>query len=298
MIHVGVVGTGSFGRHHVRHLSQHPRVGRVTVVDSDRARAEAVAATCGAAVETDLAALDVDAAVITVPTEWHRSVADRLIATKTHLFIEKPIAASDADAAHLIAAADRAGVILQVGHIERFSVLFQALSERVSGVRHIVARRLNMPRPVPPTADVVLDLMIHDIDLAISLAGSQVREISARGESEAAEAHLRFANGVTAELSASRLSEATQRTLHVDDATGSWCADLAAGTLTRTTAGRAEPQDLPAAHDNLGLEIDEFVRAALGEATPRVDGRAGAAALAVANRIRAALANPKLQLTA
>ncbi|WP_170135057.1 Gfo/Idh/MocA family protein [Acuticoccus kandeliae] len=297
-----MVGTGSFGRHHVRHLSQHPRVRRVTVVDLDRERAEAVAAPHGASVETDLDALEVDAAVVTVPTEHHRSVAERLIARGAHVFIEKPIAGTDADAAALVMAAERAGVVVQVGHIERFSTVFQALAARASGTTKIIARRHNMPRPVPPTADVVLDLMIHDIDLALTLAGAPVREVIATApdgaEGEAAAATLRFANGIVAEISASRLAAETERTLTVHDSAGLLRADLGAGTLSREADGLAVPQELPVAHDNLAVEIDEFVRAALGEATPSVDGRAACSALVVANRVRAALANSKLQLTA
>jgi predicted dehydrogenase len=300
-LRIAVIGAGSFGRHHVRHLCRHPLVGEVTVVDRDIARAASLAAAHGALVAPDLDDLEVDAATVAVPTEAHRAVAERMIARRRHVFVEKPIAASDADAAALIAAAELAGVTLQVGHIERFSPVFRALAARVEGVRHIAIRRHNPPRPVPPAADVVHDLMIHDIDLAMTLAGAPVRRaegFAPGGSAEAATASLRFANGVVAELSASRLSREVERVITVRDAGGTWRADLSAGTLERTAGGVALPVPVPAAQDNLAAELDEFVRSALGLARPAVDGRAGAAALAVANRVRASLAAPALQLTA
>lgn len=304
-IRMAVVGAGSFGRHHVRHLSRHPRVARVCVVDRDGARARALAEAHGVETAADLGALTrdaVDAAVVAVPTEAHRSVAERLIARGIHVFVEKPIAATDGDAAALVAAADRARVALQVGHVERFSPVFQALCASARGVRHIAARRHNAPRPVPPTADVVLDLMIHDIDLALCLADAPVRDVAAFAPdgagAEAATARLGFANGVVAELSASRLSPVSERTLTVHDATGVWHADLVAGTLARCADGAVAGDLTPEPHDNLAAELDTFVRAALGEGPPAVTGRAGAAALCVANRVRAALATSTFQLSA
>lgn len=299
--HVAVVGAGSFGRHHVRHLSRHPLVSRLTVVDADDTRACALAAEHGVEAATDLAVVRPAAAVVAVPTEAHRTIAQRLIANGAHVFVEKPIAGSDADAAALVTAAEVNGVVLQVGHIERFSPAFAAISSRARGIRHIAARRHNPPRPVPPTADVVLDLMIHDIDLALALAGAPVRAVSATapdGGSEAATATLVFANGITAELSASRVSPVTERVLTVHDADGVWHADLVAGRLGRTAGGIVQPDEAVPGRDNLFAELDEFVRAALGQTRPTVDGRAGAAALAVAGRIRAAIASPSFQLSA
>ncbi|WP_420392339.1 Gfo/Idh/MocA family protein [Acuticoccus sp.] len=289
-LNVAVVGVGSFGRHHVRHLSRHARVGSVTVVDRNGERARACAATHGARVAEDVASVSPDAAVITVETEAHRAVAESLIARGVHVFVEKPIAASDIDAFALVAAAERAGVVLQVGHVERFAPAFVAIAERAQGIRSIKAVRHNPPRPTPPTADVVVDLMIHDIDLALALAAAPVTAVTAgtTDGGEAATARLDFANGVVARLSASRRAVATERALTIEDAGGAWHADLLTGRLTRTTPGGTEDHLLPS-RDNLAAELDEFVCAALGEARPTVDGRAGAAALAVATRVRAAL---------
>lgn len=300
-VHVAVVGAGSFGKHHVRHLSHHPLVRSVTVVDRDRARAEAVAAEHGAAVATDVADVTPDAAVVVVPTEVHRAVAGALLAKGAHVFIEKPIAATADEARALIAEADRRGLILQVGHIERFSPAFEALAAEVRGIRHIAARRHNPPRPVQPAVDVVLDLMIHDIDLVLALAGAPVVRVAAFACDEdrhSVSAHLHFAGGIVAELSASRLSPVTERTLTVHDARGVLRADLAEKRLDRTRGTVVTPVPLPEGRDNLAVELDEFVRSAAGLTVPTVDGRAGAAALDIANRIRAALATPSLQSVA
>ena len=299
--HVASIGAGSFGRHHARHLSQHPLVTTVTVVDNDAARAEALAEANGTRWTTDIASITPDAAVIAVPTEYPRAIAEPLIARGVSVFIEKPIAGTDADAAALVATAERAGVVLQVGHIERFSTAFAALAAATRGVTHIAARRHNPPRPVPPVADVVLDLMIHDIDLALTLAGAMPTTVTAfapDGGSESAVARLTFANGVTADLSASRLSPVVERVLTVHDRDGVWRADLAAGRLARTKDGTIAQDAEIAPRDNLFTELDEFVRAVQGGPQPTVTGRDGQAALAVAERIRSAIASTSFQLSA
>lgn len=300
--HVAVIGAGSFGRHHVRHLVSHPDVERVTIVDRDRNRAILLADMHGADVAQTVDDLDIDAAIVAVPTESHAAVAGPLLAGGVHCFIEKPVAETAHDARSLIAAAARSGAVLQVGHIERFGAAFEGLSEATGQVGHIACRRHNSPRPVPPTVDVVLDLMIHDIDLALALDGGQVAEIRAHAPDgigqETCTAELRFESGVIALLSASRLSPVIERNLIVHDDKGVWFADLSQKTLSRTIGGDVHEIALDTERDNLALEIGEFIDAALGRRTPRVDGTAGLAALAVANEIRAAIAPLSLQLSA
>lgn len=301
--HVAVFGAGSFGRHHVRHLAAHQDVERVTVVDRDENRAQFVADMHGAAVAAGVEDLEgLDAAVIAVPTESHVAVAGPLLARGVHCFVEKPIAEGSTEARALIAAAEKSGAVLQIGHIERFSPAFEALQETAGPVGYIAARRHNPPRPVPPTVDVVLDLMIHDIDIALALAGVPVERVEAFAPDgigqECATAELHFAGGAVAHLSASRLAPVMERTLYVHDELGVWHADLAAGLLARTIGGEVHDIAVDNERDNLALELGEFVEAACGRRSPRVDGTAGLAALAVANEIRAALAPLSLQLTA
>lgn len=300
--HVAVIGAGSFGRHHVRHLVSHPEVERVTIVDRDKSRAILLADMHGADVATTVIGLEIDAAVVAVPTESHAAVAGPLLAEGVHCFIEKPVAESVHDARALIADAARSGAVLQVGHIERFGAVFEALAEAAGPATHIACRRHNPPRAVPPSVDVVLDLMIHDIDLVLALADSPVTGIRAHAPDgigqECCTAELTFESGLVAQLSASRLSPVVERNLIVHDDKGVWHADLVQKALCRTIGGDVHDIDVDTERDNLALEIGEFIEAVYGRRNPRVDGSAGLAALSVANDIRAAMAPLSLQLTA
>jgi predicted dehydrogenase len=301
-IRVAVIGAGTFGRHHVDHLGRHPLVSEITVVDRDAARAREIAAAHGARSAAHADGLDVDAAVVAVPTRDHCAVAVPLLRRGIAVLVEKPMAARDTEAQALVTEADRNGVALQVGHIERFSPAFEALLHGAQGIRHIAARRHNPPRPTAPDVDVVLDLMIHDIDLALALSGAPPASVTAvpcdvEGR-EAVAARLVFASGLVADLSASRLSPMTERHITVHAANGVWRADLAEGRLDRCAEGVIAPVPLRAPADKLGDELDSFLRAVIGETPPRVDGRAGAAALAVAGRVRSALVSPSLSLSA
>lgn len=300
--HVAVIGAGSFGRHHVRHLAAHPDVDRVTVVDRDANRAHLVAELHGADVAQSLDGLVIDAAVVTVPTESHAAVAAPLLAAGVHCFVEKPIAEGSREADALIATAARNGAVLQIGHIERFSAAFEALEAAAGPVSYIAARRHNPPRTVPPAVDVVLDLMIHDIDLALTLAGAPVVTVRAHAPDgigqECATAELVFEGGAVAHLSASRLAPVMERSILVHDDKGVFFADLVQKTLHRTIGGDVHEIDLDADRDSLALEMGEFMDAVCGRRTPRVEGSAGRSALTIANEIRAAMAPLSLQLTA
>ena len=301
-IHVAVFGAGTFGRHHVRQLAAHPEVGRVSVVDACPDRAEAVAHAHGVCAAP--ADVHPDAAVVAVPTQAHHAITAGLIDRGIPVFVEKPLAATDVEARDLLERSGHAGTFLQVGHIERFSPAFLALQAGVRTPRQITIRRHNPPRPTPPEIDVVLDLMIHDVDLAMALAGSPVSVVTsapvdADGQ-EAATARLHFTNGVVADLSASRLATTTERTMTVRAANGLWTADLTNGRLERCADCETVAIPCPGTSDKLAAELDAFVRAAGGAASPSpVDGTAGAEALAVANRIRTALFSTRVsQLSA
>ncbi|MEM9221975.1 MAG: Gfo/Idh/MocA family oxidoreductase [Pseudomonadota bacterium] len=293
-LHVGVVGVGSFGHNHVRHLSVHPLVERVTVADASAAKAASVAAKYGAIPARHLNDAAIDAAVVVVPTEHHCAVAAPLLERGIGVFIEKPIAANPRDAESLLALASNHGALVQVGHVERFSPAVRSISDSARAVSYVRARRHNPPRSIAPTADVVLDLMIHDIDLALSLARTPVSRVTALvpdgiGQ-EAAVARLEFVDGMVADLSASRLSPVVERTLTVHDAAGVFQADLAAKRLDRTAGGIVSPVSL-AQSDNLASEIDDFLAAVSGRKSPLVDGESGLAALKVAHEIRGAIAS-------
>jgi predicted dehydrogenase len=300
-IRVGVVGLGSFGKHHARHYAAHPSARLVAVSDLDQARSQAIAAEFGAESVADHRALlgKVDAVAIAVPATLHHAVAADLIDAGIHVFVEKPIASDSGQGRALASAARRKGIVLQVGHIERFSPAIEALIPRVNDPRRIASVRRTGWTGRSVDVDVILDLMIHDIDLVLTLAGAPVASVAAGGEVFAsglideAEAWLTFANGTIATLSASRVASDSARRLTVTQPDAVLIADLAAPSLTEVARSRpgARPQAVPlAARDNLGAEIDSFLKCVATGATPVVDGAAGVAALEVAERIQAAIA--------
>jgi predicted dehydrogenase len=303
-IRAAVVGAGAFGRNHARHLAANPSATLVAIVDADLARAEAMAAAYKVAVYADHRELlgKVDAVSIAAPATLHHAIARDLIDGGTHVLIEKPLATNAADAANLVALAARKNVVLAVGHVERFSPAVAELDRRVENARRITAVRRTKWSGRSGDVDVVLDLMIHDIDLALTLARSAVASVSASGivgvsgQVDEAEAWLTFANGAIATLSASRIADRNDRRLTVTEPAMIYAADLSGPSLTVT------PRRVPAAisneialapHDNLGAEIAAFLAAVAGGPPVVVDGRAGLAAVEVAERIRAAIAeNP------
>lgn len=302
---VGVVGLGYFGSHHARHYAAHPGAELIAVVDADPERAGIAAQNHQAEALADHKALigKVDAVSITVPTSLHHAVARDLIEAGLHVFVEKPIAAEVDEAADLVARAHRQGVTLQVGHIERHSPAFAALRERVRAPRLIECVRQNPWNGRATDVDVVLDLMIHDIDLALTLAGSPVESVAATGvrvataTSDAAEARLTFASGAVANLSASRVAATGRRTVTVVEPGRCLTADLANQTVSITVgeggAVDTETVSLTPA-DNLATEIDAFLHSVRTGNRPLVDGRAGLDALKVADMILAAISNRRV----
>jgi len=301
-IRVGVVGLGSFGKHHVRHYAANPTARLVAVVDVDGAQAAQFAAANNAAAFLDHHDLigKVDAVSIAVPASAHYAVARDLIEAGIHVLIEKPIATDSAAARELTAAAGRKHVILQVGHVERFSPAVAELRRRVVNPRRISAIRRTRRSGRSADVDVVLDLMIHDIDLILTLAGAPVASVAASGAdaktgaTDEAEAWLTFGNGLIATLSASRVAEENERKLTVTEPDTQFTADLSVPSLTvlsrRRPGAAAEPVPLMR-HDNLGAEIDAFLTCVASGSEPDVDGRAGVAALEIAERIQAAIAD-------
>lgn len=297
-IRIGVVGLGYFGSHHARHYAANPLADLVAVVDSDESRAFSTGITYGAEGLSDHRQLigKVDAVSIAAPTSDHHAIAVDLIDAGIHVFVEKPIAATVGDAADLIARADKAGVVLQVGHIERFSPAFQALSDKVRALKSVSCVRHTAWTGRAADVDVVLDLMIHDIDLTLSLVKAPVIAVEAAGtpvvtgENDVVGARLKFDNGLTATLSASRVAAEGERSVTAQETGRKLRADLIARTLTVTPEGEdPENHEFPPA-DNLGAEIAGFLESVSTGAKPLVDGRAGLEALKLADMIRAAIA--------
>jgi predicted dehydrogenase len=297
-IRVGVVGLGYFGTHHARHYAASRAAELVAVVDADEPRALAAGLRHGVDGLTDHRELigRVDAVSIAAPTSLHHVIAAELIDAGIDVFVEKPVAATVVDAADLVARAAKADVVLQVGHIERFAPAFQSLAKQVRALRSIACVRHTPWRGRAADVDVVLDLMIHDIDLVLALARAPVIAIEAAGtpvvtgDNDVVGARLTFDNGVVASLSASRVAAEAERTLTVAETGRQLKADLSRQTLTVTpSSGEARTHEFGAS-DNLAAEIAAFLHSVATGSRPMVDGRAGLDALKVAEMVRAAIA--------
>jgi predicted dehydrogenase len=301
-IRVGVVGLGAFGRHHVRHYAAHGAADLVAVADVDAARAGEAAALHGCAGLADWREMigKVDAVSIAVPASAHAAVARTFIDAGIHVLVEKPLATTSRDASDLITRAEASGVVLQVGHVERFSRAIDELAARVENPRRISCLRRAVWNGRSTDVDVVLDMMIHDIGHVLMLAGSPPVSVSASGRAvrsgstDEAEAWLTFAGGLIATLSASRVAGQNERKMVVTEPGVTYTADLAAPGLTVASRAvwnaPATPVALPT-RDNLAAEIDAFLSSVATGAPPVVDGHAGLAAVEVAERIQAAIAD-------
>ena len=288
-----MIGAGHMGRYHAEKLSRLPGVALAGVADADAARASALAQKLGCAAFPRYQELldKADAAVIAVPTDRHHAVALECLEHGLHLLVEKPIATTLAEADSLIAAAASRKLILQCGHVERYNKAFRALSGRMDRPVFIEAERLAGFKLRGAEVDVVLDLMIHDLDLAAALARAPVERVSACGfrvlthDIDIANARVEFANGCVANLSASRVSQAAVRKLRVFQADMYVSADLQAGRLryVREADGAIrETEEVHEGGDALAAQAEAFV-AAIRSATPaEVDGRQGRRALELA----------------
>ncbi|MGH7655910.1 MAG: Gfo/Idh/MocA family protein, partial [Gemmatimonadaceae bacterium] len=236
-LRVGVAGTGSLGYHHARLLRGVDGVTFAGIYETNAERAATVAAELGVTAHATLEALlaNVDALSIVTPTKFHHAVAKAALAAGKHLLIEKPITATIDEADELIALAKQKGVMVQIGHIERFNRAIRAALPHVADPLFIDSDRLAPFNPRGSDVAVVLDLMIHDIDLVRTLVGGPVAGLSAVGIPvltpfvDIANARLEFASGAVANITASRVSRDRTRKLRIFQKSGYLSLDLAAG---------------------------------------------------------------------
>jgi len=305
---IGVVGVGALGRHHARHLSTLPGVRLVGVHDVDVGRAQEISKEISTRAFGDLDSLlgQVAAVTVAVPTPAHAEVGLRALRRGIPVLMEKPLAGTLDEADALIAAARRKGVQLQVGHIERYNRALRAAEEYLDGARYIESQRLAPFQPRGTDVAVVLDLMIHDLDLVLRLTGgAEATEVRASGLSvlsphlDLANARVEFADGAVAQVTASRVSRERIRRLRLFQPNGYLSLDLASGGGEfmrlrpdwRPGTG-AQLSDVverivleaPEA-DALRLELESFVHAVRGERAAVVTGEEGRAALALALRV-------------
>jgi predicted dehydrogenase len=306
-LRLGVVGTGYLGQIHARIYAGMPTVDLVGVVDIDPATAAHVAESCGCSAfarPEDLVG-KVDAVSIVVPTVDHLAVARPFLASGVHMLMEKPLAPTHAEALELVQLAERAGVVFQVGHLERFNAGLMALASSVDDPRFIEAHRLSTFVERATDVDVVIDLMIHDIDIVMSLVKSDIKSIEAAGARvltdhvDIANARIAFQNGAVANVTASRVSNKKQRRIRVFSKQGYHALNFMDQQIEVVCAqpspdgGRAqivtenvkiEPKQ------PLNAELDHFVETIKQRGTPLVTGRMGLKALETALLVKEKIA--------
>ncbi len=310
-VKIGVVGAGALGYHHVRLLRDVDGASLVGFYDTRVDRAGQVAGELGVrAFDTLDALVDAcDALTIAVPTPAHYAAARSALERGRHLLIEKPLATTLTEADELLAIATRTGALVQTGHVERFNRAVRAALPFVEAPRFIDSDRLAPFNPRGSDVAVVLDLMIHDIDLVLTLVGSHVADVAAVGVPvltpfvDIANARVAFASGAVANITSSRVSRERMRKVRIFQQSGYISLDLAAGDgefyrlrgdvdLAALAKGPLAleafveriPLDAPEG-EPLRLEFESFVAAVRGEQPVVVSGQDGREALAVALRI-------------
>jgi predicted dehydrogenase len=296
---VGVIGVGYLGRFHAQKYAAHPGVELVGVVDSDPARCAEIAATLNTRPFTNPADLlgHVEAVSIVVPTVFHHTVAKSFLEQGKHVLLEKPMTVTLEQADELIGLADRKGLVLQIGHIERFNPAVAAVRSRITAPRYMTAERA-APFTVRCTdVNVVLDLMIHDLDIIADLAGAAPRELCAAGASvitreiDIATSRIVFKNGCVADVTASRVSDEKKRFLRVIDGASVYSSDYQTQKSTVSRPGTGATPELVAEDisaercDTLNEEIRSFVECVHTGKRPMVSGVEGRRALALAGAI-------------
>ena len=295
-----VIGVGHLSQHHARILASLPDVSLAGVIDINRERAEKIAGEHGTRAFADVR--DIQHLVIAVsaaPTEAHSAIALPLIESGVHTLIEKPVASTVAEADALIAAAKSSGAVLAVGHSERFNPAVAAARPYVNDPRFIEVHRMGTQLGRSLDIDVVLDLMIHDLDLILSMVPSEVESVEAVGvpvltpKVDIANARVRFRNGCIANLTASRISREQIRKIRFFQRERYLSIDTAAREVEMYQLS-PQPAGLPKidggkltvpGDEPLKRELEDFVAAVREKRAPLVSGEQGRAALALAVRI-------------
>jgi len=306
-VRVGVVGVGHLGRHHARLYASHPGTTLVAVADHDFDRAEKIAATYGCEAFHDASQLvgRVAAASIATPTVDHRAAALTLLAGGADVLIEKPIAPSLADADAILDAARWGERLVMVGHTERFNPALAALAGAVDAPRFVEIHRLAAFTSRSTDVDVILDLMIHDLDLLLWLDGTEPASVDAVGVAaltdkiDIANARIRFASGCVANVTASRISAEPLRRIRVFQSrtyigcdTGEKKVERFRLVIGSDKKPTIQHELLPVGDSEpLALELAAFVNAVRTRTPAPIDGLAGRRALELALRIRAAIAS-------
>ena len=315
-LRLGVVGVGHFGRYHAEKMAALDGARLVAVADTDRARAADVATRLGTEAVSDHRALigRVDAVSVAVPAAAHYAVVRDFLDAGIHVLVEKPFTERVATAEELAALAEAKGLVLQVGLIERFSDAFRTVAPRITRPVYIESVRIAPFSQRGTDVSVVFDLMIHDIDIILALVDAPVTEIDAVGapvfsaNEDIANARLKFANGCVANVTASRVSLKTERTLRIFQP-DVYYIKVDHGDRSVTVARRREGAAEPAGLDSVALErlnfeqgdplqreIESFALTVRTGGVPVVTGADGVRSLEVAHRITASIAENRANL--
>jgi predicted dehydrogenase len=316
---VGVIGVGALGQHHARHLASLPDARLVGVFDHNAARAAEVAGRCGTAAFQDLDQLlgKVRAVSVAVPTSAHAAIGLHALDRGVAVLMEKPLAVTLAEADALVSAARRNGLQLQVGHIERFNRAVRAARPWLDDPRFLESQRLAPFQPRGTDVAVILDLMIHDLDLVLHLlGGAEPTDVRAAGVAvlspfpDMTNARVEFAGGAIADVTASRIARDRVRRLRIFQPNGYLSLDLGAGTgeflrlkegwTPGTGAGIDDIVERIALEapegDALRMELESFVHSVQGDRETVVTGEEGRAALRLALLVGEAVARAPVVL--
>jgi len=320
-LRIGVVGAGHFGRYHALKVAASGRAKLSGIADLEVERAKTLGWEAGAP-DLPFAALlgASDAVIIAAPADAHYALAKSAIQAGKHVLIEKPMAATLAEAEELGQLAQAQGVVLQVGHLERFSAAFQAMEGKVVAPLYLEATRIAPFKPRGTDVSVILDLMIHDLDLVLALVDSEIESVDAIGGAVAsqhediANARLRFRSGAVASITASRISPRTERRMRIFAQDRYLAADFAARKLTvihrSGDEATADAMPIPGVagfsiedvswqdHDSLAAEHAAFIASVVDGAPVLVDAAVGRRALAAALEVGRAMRESRERMMA
>ena len=298
---LAVVGAGQFGKNHCRVIHESERAELVAVVDIDATRAAEVASLYGGLPLTDYRELGgrADAAVVAAPTSAHEQIGCFLVDAGIDVLVEKPLTPDVESADRLVRTAEKSGRVLQVGHLERFNPAVSELERRVTLPLFFEIHRMNLFSPRSLDVDVVLDLMIHDVDIVLALTGTEPAEIRAAGVSilsskvDIANVRLEFANGCVANLTASRISTERVRKLRLFQPDQYLSLDYTRQDLAifSVGGGRIGFEQAPVTKaEPLKLQLEAFLECVQTRKSPKTSGRAARptlkVALAIVDRIK------------
>lgn len=294
---VAVIGVGHLGKEHARIYNEIPEAELVGVVDKDIIRAKEIAGLYGVNAYDNIDSIigRIDAASIAVPTDQHFLIAKKLLNEEKSILVEKPITSTLKEAQALVSLAKKKKLFIQVGHVERFNPIIQALTRLVKNPRFIEIHRLSPFTPRGTEVSVVLDLMIHDIDIILALVRNKIKSIDAIGVDvltpyeDIANARIVFKNGCVANLTASRVSAERMRKIRIFQPNSYTSVDYykQEGVYYYKKGNSILKENLTVGKDEpLKLELHEFVKSVLGRKVPKVTGDDALLALKAAEQIK------------